>query len=97
MCLFKNRVSYSQHRNTGDVKGNWERIFISKRGIYYHGMFTCAQIQLNEIASHIINATGSVFGPETPCRALYRLGITRKKIQFNPNDIITEYRTLEII
>ncbi len=25
------------------------------------------QIQLNEIASHIINATGSAFGPETLC------------------------------
>ncbi|XP_028412440.1 uncharacterized protein LOC114535263 [Dendronephthya gigantea] len=39
------------------------------------------QIQLNEIASYIINATGSAFGPETLCRALYRLGITRKKMQ----------------
>ena len=37
------------------------------------------QMQLHEIANHISNATGSAFGPRTLCRAMYRLGITRKK------------------
>ncbi|CAB4024257.1 Hypothetical predicted protein [Paramuricea clavata] len=39
------------------------------------------QMQLHEVADNIANVTGSAFGPETLCRALYRLGITRKKIQ----------------
>ena len=38
------------------------------------------QMQLHEIANHISNATGSAFGPRTLCRAVYRLGITRKKV-----------------
>ena len=38
------------------------------------------QIPPNEIANHIVNTTGSVFGPRTLCRAIYRLGITRKKV-----------------
>ena len=36
------------------------------------------QIQLHEIANHIFNASGSAFSPQTLCRAMYRLGITRK-------------------
>ena len=38
------------------------------------------QIQLSEIANYITNATGSTFAPQTLCRAIYRLGITRKKV-----------------
>ena len=38
------------------------------------------QIQLHEIANHIFNASGSAFSPQTLCRAMYRLGITRKKV-----------------
>ena len=38
------------------------------------------QIQLHEIANHVLNATGSAFGPETLCRAVHRLRLTRKKV-----------------
>ena len=38
------------------------------------------QIQLHEIANHIFNASVSAFSPQTLCRAMYRLGITRKKV-----------------
>ena len=38
------------------------------------------QMQLHEIANHISNAAGSAFGPRTLCRAVYRLGITRKMV-----------------
>ena len=38
------------------------------------------QIQLHEIANHIFNASVSAFSPQTSCRAMYRLGITRKKV-----------------
>ncbi|CAB4016691.1 Hypothetical predicted protein [Paramuricea clavata] len=57
------------------------------------------QMQLHEMADNIANVTGSAFGPaETLCRVLYRLGITRKKIQrvalqqnenvFSPNQLV---------
>ena len=38
------------------------------------------QVQLHEMANHISNATGSAFGPRRLCRAVYRLGITRKMV-----------------
>ena len=38
------------------------------------------QIQLHEIANHVLNATGSSFGLETLCHAVHRLGLTRKKV-----------------
>ena len=41
------------------------------------------QIQLNEIANHISNTTASAFGPETLSRAIYRLGLTCKKVIVN--------------
>ena len=40
------------------------------------------QIQLYEIANQIINATGSEFGVEILCRAVFRLEITRRKVRF---------------
>ena len=43
------------------------------------------QIQLQEIANYILSATGSAFGMETLCRAVYRLGITRKKVIIENN------------
>ena len=38
------------------------------------------QIQLSEIANYITNATGSAFGPQTLCRATYRLEMTPQKV-----------------
>ncbi len=74
--------------NTGDVKPcrmgrptGSVSLFPHEEYIIIDCLLRTPQIQLNEIASHIINATGSAFGPETLCRALYRLGITRKKVR----------------
>lgn len=38
------------------------------------------QTQLSEIATQIANTTGSVFGEETLCKTIHRLGLTRKKV-----------------
>ena len=38
------------------------------------------QMQLNELANCILNATGSAFSEETLCKAVHRLGMTRKKV-----------------
>ena len=46
------------------------------------------QTQLHEIANYILDATRSSFGPETLCRAVYRLGITRKKVSGRSHCII---------
>ena len=39
-------------------------------------------MQLNELANYIFNTTGSAFSEETLCKAVHRLGITRKKVYF---------------
>ncbi len=38
------------------------------------------QMQLDELANCIFNMTGSAFSEEMLCKAVYRLGITRKKV-----------------
>ena len=73
--------------NTGDVKPcrlgrptGSITLFPHEEYIIMDCLLRTPQIQLHEIANHISNATGSAFGPRTLCRAVYRLGITRKKV-----------------
>ena len=73
--------------NTGDVKPccfgrptGSVTLFLHEEYIIMDSILQTPQIQLNVIADHIINSTGSVFSAETLCKAVYRLGITRKKV-----------------
>ena len=73
--------------NTGDVKpcrlgrpSESVTLFEHEEYILMECILQTPQIQLHEIANHIFNATGSAFGPQTLCRTMYRLGITRKKV-----------------
>ena len=73
--------------NTGDVKpcrlGRPTlsiTLFPHEEYIIMDCLLRTPQMQLHKIANHISNATGSAFGPRTLCRAVYRLGITRKKV-----------------
>ena len=72
---------------TGDVKpchlgrpSDSTTLFPHEEYIIMDCILQSPQIQLNEIANHIVNTTGSAFGPRTLCRAIYRLGITCKKV-----------------
>ena len=73
--------------NTGDVKPccfGWPTgsvtLFPHEEYIIMDSILQTPQIQLNEIADHIVDSTGSVFSAETLCKAVYGLGITRKKV-----------------
>ena len=73
--------------NTGDVKsyrlGRPSRsvtLFEHEEYILMECILQTPQIQLHEIANHISNATSSAFSPQTLCRTVYRLGITRNKV-----------------
>ena len=74
--------------NTGDVKPcrlgrptGSITLFPHEEYIIMDCLLRSPQMQLHEIANYISNATGSAFGPRTlQCRAVYRLGITRKKV-----------------
>ena len=73
--------------NTGDVKPccfgrptGSVTLFFHEEYIIMDSILQTPQIQLNEIADLIINSTGSAFSAETLCKAIYRLGITRKKV-----------------
>ena len=74
--------------NTGDVKPcrlgrptGSITLFPHEEYIIMDCLLRSLQMQLHEIANCISNATGSVFGPRTlQCRAVYRLGITRKNV-----------------
>ena len=73
--------------NTGDVKPcrlgrpfQSVTLFEHEEYILVECILQTPQIQLHEIANHIFNATGSAFSPQTLCRTMYRLGITRKKV-----------------
>ncbi len=73
--------------NTSDVKSSplgrptgSVTLFPHEEYIIMDCILRTPQIQLHEIANHIFNVTGSAFGPETLCRAVYRLGITRQKV-----------------
>jgi transposase len=77
----------STFMNTGDVKpcrlgrpSGSITLFPHEEYIIMDCILQTPEIQLNEIANHIVKTTGSAFGPRTLCRALYRLGITRKKV-----------------
>ena len=39
------------------------------------------QIELKELANNILNMTCSAFSDETMCKAVHRLGVTRKKVK----------------
>ena len=39
------------------------------------------QIELKELANNILNMIGSAFSDETMCKAVHRLGVTRKKVK----------------
>ena len=72
---------------TGDVKpcslggpNGSTTLFPHAEYIIMDCLLRTPQIQLSEIANYITNTTGSAFGPQTLCRAIYRLGITRKKV-----------------
>ena len=52
-------------------------------------IFRTAQIQLHEIENHIMNSTGSAFGAETLCRAVHKLGITRKKVSRHASNFVS--------
>jgi transposase len=74
--------------NTGDVKPcrlgyptGSITLFPHEEYIIMDCILRNLQMQLHEVADNIANATGSAFGPGTLCRALYRLGITRKKVR----------------
>ena len=62
-------------RPTGSVA-----LFLHKEYIIMDSILQTLQVQLNEIADHIINSTGSAFGAETLCKAIYRLRIMQKKV-----------------
>ena len=73
--------------NTGGVKSmplgrpfGSVTLFPHEEYIIMDCLLRTPQIQLREIANNIFNATGSAFGAETLYRAVYRLGITRKKV-----------------
>ena len=73
--------------NTGDVKPcrlgrpfGSVTLFELEEYILMECILQTPQIQLHEIANHIFNASGSAFSPQTLCRAMHRLGITRKKV-----------------
>ena len=73
--------------NTGDVKPCRLGRPTGSITLFPHGeyiimdcLLRSPQMELHEIANHISNATGSAFGLRTLCRAVYRLGITRKKV-----------------
>ncbi len=73
--------------NTGDVKpcrlgrpSGSVTLFDHEEYILMECILQAPQIQLHEIANYISNATGSAFSPQTLCRTVYRLGITRKKV-----------------
>ena len=79
--------TYRKFLSTGDVKScrlgrpaGSITLFPHEEYIIMDCLLCTRLIQLHEIANHISNATGSAFGPETLCRAIYRLGITRKKV-----------------
>ena len=72
---------------TGDVKpcclgrpNGSTNLFAHAEYIIMDCLLQTPQIQLSEIANYITNATGSVLGPQTLCRAIYRLGITPQKV-----------------
>ena len=63
-------------RPTGSIT-----LFPHEEDIIMDCLLRSPQMQLHEIANYVSNATGSAFGPRTlQCRAVYRLGITRKKV-----------------
>ena len=73
--------------NTGDVKpcrlgrpSGSVTLFEHEEYILMECILQTPKIQLHEIANHISNTTGSSFSPQTLCRTMYRLGITRKKV-----------------
>ena len=77
----------STFMNTGDVKpcrlgrpSGSITLFPHEEYIIMDCILQTPEIQLNEIANHIVKTTGSAFGPRTLCYALYRLGITPKKV-----------------
>ena len=87
VCPETVRRTISTFLNTGDVKPcNIGRATGSitlgphEEYIIMDYVLRTPQIQLHEIANHVLNATGSSFGPETLCRAVHRLGLTRKKV-----------------
>ncbi len=78
---------YRTFLNTGDVKScrlgrpsGSVSLFEHEEYILMECILQTPQIQLHEIVNHIFNATGSAFSPQTLCRTVYRLGITRKKV-----------------
>ena len=48
--------------------------------IYFNGMYSSNTSNTATWNNHIFNASGSAFSLQTLCRAMYRLGITRKKV-----------------
>ncbi len=73
--------------NTGNVKScrlgrpsGSVTLFEHEEYILMEFILQTPQIQLHEMANHISNATGSAFSPQTLCRTVYRLGITRNKV-----------------
>ena len=73
--------------NTGDVKPcrfgrstGSTTLFPHEEYIIMDCLLSRPQMQLHEISNYIFNATGSSFGVENLCRAVHRLGITRKKV-----------------
>ena len=77
--------------NTGDVKAcrlvrptGSITLFPYKEYVVVECVLRKPQIQLYEIANFIFNAMGLSFCLETLCRAVYRLGITHKKVSGMP-------------
>ena len=62
-------------RPTGSIT-----LFPHKEYIIMDCLLRIPQMQLHEIANHIFTATGSAFGPETLCQAVYRLRMMCKKV-----------------
>ena len=72
---------------TGDVKpcclgrpNGSTTLFPHAEYIIMDCLLQAPQIQLIEIANDITNAAASMFAPQMRCHAIYRLGITRKKV-----------------
>ena len=79
--------TYQTFINTGDVKPctlgrpkDTNTFFPHEEYIIMDFALRQPQMQLNELANCIFNATGSAFSEETLCKSVRRLGITRKKV-----------------
>ena len=79
--------TYKTFVNTGDVKPcslgrpkDTNTFFPHEEYIIMDFALRMPQMQLVELANCILNTTGSAFSDETLCKAVYRLGMTRKKV-----------------